>query len=140
MKPRIFIGSSTEGLDVAHVIQAQLNNDFECILWNDGEVFGEGTSYLDSLLKAASMFDFGILVATKDDTTDKPMKRFNVPRDNVIFEFGLFIGRLGKNRTFVIQEQGLELPSDLLGNQISDFEKENNPSESVSLKKVTERF
>jgi len=140
MKPRIFIGSSTEGLDIANYILSEMKNDFECILWNDGEVFGENTSYLDSLLKAASMFDFGILLATKDDKTFKRLKHFDVPRDNIVFEFGLFIGRLGKNRAFVIQENGLELPSDLLGNQISSFEKENDFTHSKSLKNVIERL
>jgi len=140
MKPRIFIGSSSEGLEVAYVIQNQLKYDFECVLWNDGEVFGENTSYLDSLLKAASMFDFGILLATKDDKTDKRMKSFDVPRDNIIFEFGLFVGRLGKNRAFVLQEKGVELPSDLEGIHISSFEKQNDPAKSASLKKVIKRF
>ena len=51
---------------------------------------------LDSLLKAGSMFDFGILVATKDDKTKSRDKGFETPRDNVIFEFGLFMGRLGE--------------------------------------------
>jgi hypothetical protein len=140
MKPRIFIGSSTEGLDVARFIQAELNKDFECILWNDGEVFGDNDNYLVSLLKAASMFDFGILLATKDDKTEKREKSFDVPRDNVIFEFGIFIGRLGKNRAFVIQEKGIELPSDVLGNQISSFEKEGGPAQSASLRLVIDRF
>src|SRR4051794_16999646 len=125
MTTRIFIGSSTEGLKVAEYIKDKLNNDplnadpnnrvFECILWNDGEVFEKNTSYLDSLLKAACMFDFGILVATKDDKSVVRKKSFGTPRDNVIFEFGLFIGRIGPNRAFVIQEQDVKLPSDMAG-------------------------
>jgi len=140
MKPRIFIGSSTEGLQIAQIIKKRLNHNFDCVIWNDGEVFGENSSYLDSILKAASMFDFGILLATKDDKLDKRSKSFDVPRDNIIFEFGLFIGRLGKNRAFVINEKDVELPSDLLGNQISSFERENDPQNSISLKNTLDKF
>lgn len=140
MKPRIFIGSSSEGLAIAKFIQAELNKEFDCILWNDEVVFGANTSYLDSLLKAASMFDFGLLLATKDDKTDKRLKIFDVPRDNVIFEFGLFIGRIGKNRAFVLKEKEVELPSDLQGIHIESFERENDPSQSASLKRAIKKF
>jgi len=69
MKPRIFIGSSSEELASANNVKELLTKQYgyDCILWNDGEIFGLNVSYLDSLLKAGSMFDFGILIATKDD-------------------------------------------------------------------------
>lgn len=131
MTTRIFIGSSSEGLKVAQYIKEKLNNDplnadadnkvFECIMWNDGNVFEKNTSYLHSLLKAASMFDFGILVATKDDSATIREMTFDTPRDNVIFEFGLFIGRIGTNRAFVVQEQEAKLPSDLAGISVAQF-------------------
>jgi len=140
MKPRIFIGSSSEGLAIAKFIQAELNKEFDCILWNDGVVFGANTSYLDSLLKAASMFDFGLLLATKDDKTDKRLKIFDVPRDNVIFEFGLFIGRIGKNRAFVLKEKNVELPSDLEGIHIESFKRKDDASQSASLKVAINKF
>jgi hypothetical protein len=39
------------------------------------------------------------------------------PRDNAVFELGLFMGRLGRARTFVVRPSGnaLKLPSDLAG-------------------------
>ncbi len=143
MSIRIFIGSSTEGLRIAKYIQAVLNNDplnqnasnktFECILWNDGTVFQNNTSYLDSLLKAASMFDFGILLATKDDRSVMRQKGFKTPRDNVIFEFGLFIGRLGPNRAYVIQEKEAKLPSDMAGINVAQFTASKNLKTCTSL-------
>ncbi len=145
MTIRIFIGSSTEGIKIAEYIQHTLNSDplnndpsdktFECILWNDGQVFKQNTSYLDSLLKAASMFDFGILVATKDDKSVSRRKGFRMPRDNVIFEFGLFIGRLGINRAFILQEIEAKLPSDMAGITVAQFAATSNLKKSVSLNK-----
>lgn len=108
------------------------------MIWNDGPVFGLGVSYLDSLLKAGSMFDFGILVATKDDKTTSREKGFDTPRDNVVFEYGLFMGRLGKFRTLILSEAGAKLPSDISGIHISSYSGAENPAASDTLKKAIE--
>ncbi|MCU7616601.1 nucleotide-binding protein [Chryseobacterium sp. PBS4-4] len=122
MKTRIFIGSSSEGLDVAQYVKHRLiQADFESYLWTD-DIFKANNSVLETLLKEASLFDFGILVATKDDYTKKREKEFQTPRDNIIFEYGIFLGRLGTNRAFVIQEKGSELPSDMYGITVPRFE------------------
>jgi hypothetical protein len=139
MKARIFIGSSTEGLEIARYIKNQLDSKFECYLWTDN-IFKYNDSYLDTLLNEASLFDFGILVATKDDFSTVRDKDFETPRDNVIFEFGLFIGRLGKSHAFIIQENGTKLPSDMLGITVPQFESSNPVSDSESLNKEIERI
>ena len=138
MKPRVFIGSSSEGLLTAQYVKKKLKTDFDCVLWNDGPVFGLGVSYLDSLLKAGSMFDFGILVATKDDKTKSRDKRFDSPRDNVVFEFGLFMGRLGKFRTLILREKGAKLPSDIEGIHTSNYIGRKDPAKSETLNKELE--
>ena len=90
MKTRIFIGSSSEGLSVAQYVKHRLiQADFEAYLWTD-DIFKANNSVLETLLKEASLFDFGILVATKDDYTKKREKEFQTPRDNIIFEYGIF--------------------------------------------------
>src|SRR6185436_793142 len=134
MKPRIFIGSSTEGLKIAAFVKKTLENDFDCVIWNDGNVFGLGVAYLDSLLRAGSMFDFGILVATKDDKTTSRKKESDSPRDNVVFEFGLFMGRLGKFRTLILLEEDAKLPSDMKGIHISEYSRNKNGTATASLK------
>ena len=135
MKPRIFIGSSSEGLTSAMPVHKLLSGmGYDATIWNDGEVFGFNISYLDSLLKAGSMFDFGILVATKDDLANVRQNEYKAPRDNVIFEFGLFMGRLGKFRTLILLEEGAKLPSDMEGIHILKFtasKKMGEPSESL---------
>ncbi len=132
MKTRIFIGSSSEGLKVANHVKNYLSQDFECYIWND-TTFKYNNSFLDTLLKEASLFDFGVLIATKDDYSVSRNKPFEVPRDNILFEFGLFLGRLGPSRAFVMQEDGAKLPSDLLGISIPSFNIQSGLSKSKSL-------
>ncbi|WP_026714128.1 CBASS system CD-NTase-associated NAD(+) hydrolase Cap12 [Flavobacterium daejeonense] len=139
MKTRIFIGSSKEGLEIAEYIKLQLGTKYECYLWTD-DIFKFNESFLYTLLKEASLFDFGILVATKDDLSTIRDKSFDTPRDNVIFEFGLFLGRLGPSRAFVIQESGAKLPTDLLGITVPQFEKTIPLANSTSLNNEIERI
>ncbi len=139
MKTRIFIGSSKEGLEIAKYIKSQLGIKYECYLWTD-DIFKFNESFLYTLLKEASLFDFGILVATKDDFSTIRDKSFDTPRDNVIFEFGLFLGRLGSSRAFVIQESGAKLPTDLLGITVPQFEKAIPLSNSTTLNNEIKRI
>lgn len=132
MKPRIFIGSSKEGLEVANFIKANLSVKFECSIWTD-DVFKYNDSFFETLIREACLFDYGILIATKDDFTQSRDKAFDSPRDNVVFEFGLFLGAMGTNRAFLIQEYGAKLPSDLLGITIPSFNRDSNLQNSEGL-------
>lgn len=139
MKPRVFIGSSVEGLNIAEFVKFELSKDFECYLWTD-EIFKYNDSFLQTLLHEASLFDYGILIATKDDSATIRKVEFETPRDNIIFEFGLFLGRLGAMNAFVIQEKGTKLPSDLLGVTVPQFEKADPINASSTLKSEIERI
>ena len=117
MKPRIFVGSSSESLPIANEIHATLQYDAEVTVW-DQDIFNLSNSTLEDLQKALSEADFGIFVLSADDISIIRNKNHLVVRDNVIFELGMFIGRLGKNRVFFLipqNESRLHLPSDLLG-------------------------
>jgi predicted nucleotide-binding protein len=61
--------------------------------------------------------DFAALVLTADDMTVSRGKAKPSPRDNVIFELGLFMGALGRERVFILKPKGIDvrIPSDLLG-------------------------
>lgn len=115
-KPRVFIGSSSEALAVAQAIHANLEHQCFCEIWTHG-VFGINKLPLESLLSVASHTDYAIIVFHPDDFVTTRGKRKNTPRDNVIFELGLFIGRLGKDRTCFVQPRGIDIkiPSDLVG-------------------------
>jgi predicted nucleotide-binding protein len=115
-KYRMFIGSSTEGLSVANHIQALLQHDGEVEVWNQGTVFGLGTATLEALEAAVLTYDFGIFVFTPVDELHTRGLVKQVARDNVVFELGLFIGKLTRKRAFVVQPRnGLTVPSDLAG-------------------------
>nr|MBC8361625.1 nucleotide-binding protein [Candidatus Desulfatibia profunda] len=122
MKPKVFIGSSTEGLEVARGIELQLEHDAEVTVWKDG-VFGLGRGTLESLVLALDEFDFAILVLTADDMIISRDEKIQSPRDNILLELGMFIGRLGRERTFIVfnRDKDLKLPSDLAGVTMADY-------------------
>jgi predicted nucleotide-binding protein len=61
--------------------------------------------------------DFAVLVAGPDDWVYSKERERLAPRDNVIFELGLFMGALTRDRTYIVQPRDidLKLPTDLLG-------------------------
>jgi Predicted nucleotide-binding protein containing TIR-like domain len=115
-KPALFVGSSSEGLDFARAVRALLDEDAEVTLWKEG-LFDVGSTFIDSLIKALPRFDFAVLMLTADDLLTSREVTTLGPRDNVLFELGLFMGRLGRERTFVVRPRGdqIKIPSDLAG-------------------------
>jgi hypothetical protein len=117
IKPRLFIGSSVEGLKVAYAIQKELEYDSDPTVWKQG-IFKPGSFPLTSLINAINNSDFAIFVFTSDDIAIIREKKISVIRDNIIFEFGLFVGGLGKDRVFFVKPRNaskLHLPTDLAG-------------------------
>ncbi len=124
-KPRVFIGSSaSKGLDIARAIQSELQHDYFVDVWNQNTVFGLGTATIEALEEAVVTYDYGIFVFTPDDEIIHQDKETHVPRDNVIFELGLFIGKLSRFRAFAIRPRGTELqiPSDLKGMTVAEYD------------------
>ena len=121
--PVVFIGSSSEGKEVANAVQLILDKDKVCepIVWD--VVFAPGSVTLEALVSQISKFDFAILIFTPDDLIKSRGTRAQVPRDNVLIELGLFIGRLGRHRTFVAFEDAskMKLPTDLAGVTLIPF-------------------
>ena len=106
--PSVFIGSSTEGLLVAREVELQFQQVAHTTIWKDG-VFGPGSGYLESLMNALEQFDFAVMVLSPDDLIESRNESYASPRDNVIFELGLFMGRLGRSRTFIVHERNVNL-------------------------------
>lgn len=118
--PRVFLGSSTEGREAARYLQSELERlgDCEVTCW-DQDIFRLSGYALESLEEAAASADFAVLLATPDDSVVVRTVESAAPRDNVIFELGLFVGQLGRHRTYLVTNsdpnQGMRLPSDLAG-------------------------
>lgn len=115
-KPKLFIGSSVEGLNIAYALQENLKFVSESTVWDQG-VFNLSESSLESLINVLEASDFGVFVFTPDDYIKIRGKKDLAVRDNVLFELGLFVGRLGRSRAFIVIPDNKEfhLPTDLIG-------------------------
>ena len=115
--PRLFVGSSREALPLLQAITDGLADDEILVTpWTDG-VFGPSQYPLESLEAQLEAADFAALLVAPDDIVISRSIELSAPRDNVIFELGLFMGMLRRRRVFLISPRGVDLkiPSDLLG-------------------------
>jgi hypothetical protein len=117
MKPRIFLGSSGKQAKLIQALTRGLADVAEIEPWTS--VFNPGVSTLDRLVELTHDVDFAAFVFAQDDWTsnasDPAAPGQASPRDNVVFEAGLFGGALGMRRTFILHARGAKLPTDLLG-------------------------
>ncbi len=120
-KPRIFLGSSGKQVKLLQALTRGLQDVAQVEPWTTA--LTPGTSTLDRLVELAHAVDFAALVFAKDDWTSAagpaaslpPEGGQESPRDNVVFEAGLFGGVLGMRRTFIVHSRDSKMPTDLLG-------------------------
>src|ERR671911_2790415 len=119
-RPRIFLGSSGKQEKLLQALARGLEDVAQVEPWTTS--FNPGTTTLERLLELTREVDFAAFVFARDDwTTNSPpasdasQSGQASPRDNVVFEAGLFGGVLGMRRTFILHAHGSKLPSDLLG-------------------------
>ena len=117
------IGCSTESLRVADAVQQGLSDVAELTLWSQG-VFKPSQTTIENLEQALDKYDFAIFVLSADDTTTVRNEEAASIRDNVVLEVGLFMGRMGRDRCFMLRPHGEQsrVPSDLLGVQYLDYD------------------
>jgi predicted nucleotide-binding protein len=101
-KPKIFVGSSLEGINIARKIQTELSGDFEVVIWNQGIFDKLGLSFLEILEETVVCYDYGIFIFTPDDKIHSRGETKTITRDNVIFELGMFVGRLTRRKAFLV--------------------------------------
>jgi CRP/FNR family cyclic AMP-dependent transcriptional regulator len=116
-KPFLFIGSSVESLPIAREIQSGLSHAPVLATVRTDGVFRASRTSIENLVTTVAKSDFALLVLTPDDTVTSRDETKAVPRDNCIFELGLFMGALGRDRTLIVKPRGedIKMPSDLLG-------------------------
>src|SRR6188472_1253496 len=120
MKPRIFLGSSGQQEKLLGALTRGLQDIADVEPWTT--VFNPGVNTLDRLVELTREVDFAAFVFAQDDWTSptsgdpaKAVPGMASPRDNVVFEAGLFGGALGMRRTFILHATDAKLPTDLLG-------------------------
>ena len=128
-KPRIFLGSSGQQAELLEAITLGLEDVADVEPWTT--TFNPGRSTLDRLVELSGEVDFAAFVFAQDDwtTTDTTQPGEASPRDNVVFEAGLFGGALGIRRTFILHANGSKLPTDLLGLTTVRYDPATGPAE-----------
>ena len=119
-KPCIFLGSSGKQKKLLDALTRGLEDVAHVEPWTT--TFNPGTTTLERLMELCHEVDFAAFVFAQDDWTSNTLEASAPagsaqasPRDNVVFEAGLFGGVLGMRRTFILHAKGAKLPSDLLG-------------------------
>jgi len=132
--PRIFLGSSAQQEKLLQALTRGLSDIAHVEPWTTS--FMPGTSALDRLLELTREVDFAAFIFAQDDWTasnpsasSQPGPGQASPRDNVVFEAGLFGGTLGMRRTIILHANGAKLPSDLLGLTCVRYDGALTPSE-----------
>ena len=133
-KPRIFLGSSKQQETLLQALTRGLGDIAHVEPWTTS--FTPGTSALERLVELTREVDFAAFVFAQDDWTtsslsapSQPGSGQASPRDNVVFEAGLFGGTLGMRRTFILHAHGAKLPTDLLGLTCVRYDAALTPSE-----------
>lgn len=114
---RVFIGSTREALKLAEALQVELGkHSVAAYPWTQG-IFTPGSTNIEALETELRRADFAALLLSPDDEVTSRGATSSAPRDNLLYELGLFTGAIGRHRAIMIQPRGVDLkiPSDLLG-------------------------
>ena len=127
---RIFIASSSENLHVVHALCAVLGRTRKKTFRIDPAAWDQGTfklsaTYIESLEEEMDKADLSVLVLTPNDVTRIRDEEVLTPRDNALLELGLFMGRLHRERCYMLYERDdkPKLPTDLLGVGAATYQK-----------------
>ncbi len=117
-KPKIFLGSSFEALPIVKKAASRLRDHFEVCEW-DNDVFENGKVTINVLIERAAEFDYALMLFMPDDILLSKGRKYGVTRDNVIFETGIFMRVLGKQRVAIVigdltSEQNKKIPTRFL--------------------------
>lgn len=130
LKPRLFVGSSNEAIDIVYALQDLLQDDADVVPWKHAD-FELSKTFIENVENELEESDFGAFIFSGDDEIISREEHSLGVRDNVLLEFGLFVGALGRSRTFIVapSEYGksIKVASDLLGITVAPYK--NKPSD-----------
>lgn len=130
-KPSVFIGSSSEARDVLNRLVISMSPYFEPRPWTT--IFTPGWTALDVLAAELGDLHACLLVFAKDDSREFRGDRVEAARDNVVLEYGFFVSQLGAQRVWILEEEGVGLPSDVLGLTTFSFSRESDAALRASI-------
>ncbi len=93
-----------ESVHIAERLKESIESEFPKLgikIWTETE-WGHMGSALESLQVYIDEFYYAIFIGYPDDISLVRGQLYFSPRDNVLFEFGLFLSRLGTGRTFLL--------------------------------------
>jgi predicted nucleotide-binding protein len=130
-RPRLFVACSKERLPIAEHIQAAMRFvHADVVLWTNN-VFVPGHGTLEDLLREVDAADFAVVIAHPDDVVLARDELSMAPRDNVVFELGMAMGALGRERALILRPMGdVRLPSDLLG--VTTIQYQDGPAATLA--------
>lgn len=117
----IFMGSSVEAKDYMEEIASKLEDlGTEPLLWSatGKNIFIPGTNTIDALIAITKRVQAAVFIFNEDDkiwNETSALESSNTVRDNVLFEYGLFMGALSKENVCFICKGKPKLASDLKG-------------------------
>ena len=115
-RARVFVGCSADSVQDAKMIALFLQNAFSVEPWWDN-VRRPSHHFLEDLEGALSRCDLAVLVATPGEIEGESGQSFVTLRDSLLVQYGVFVGRLGRKRVFVVATNPVDmrLPADLSG-------------------------
>ncbi|MFZ0509497.1 MAG: TIR domain-containing protein [Methylocella sp.] len=139
--PKLFIISSSEARPIAHGVRAGLEHDVFSQVWDDG-VFFAGGYPLEALELQVAEADFAVAIAEADDVIESRSVKAPTVRDNVLFELGLFMGKLTRYRAILVHPKmtDLKLPSDLQGLTLVSYEPGDDATLAARLTPVCDQI
>lgn len=140
-KPRIFIASASKQDKIVQKLVIELAREFDVTPWYNAFPAGELT--MQALVKFRDTYDAALCVFGKDDqlirdgaaVSDSPAP---ISRDNVVLEFGLFLGAFGPRRVLVIAERGVKIPTDLSALTVLYFDGDSEQVRDAQLSQHSE--
>jgi predicted nucleotide-binding protein len=118
-RPTIFVGGLLSNADLALAIQQGLDDVAEVTVFTQG-VSRLSASLLDSLVEALDHSDCAVFVFPEEHNSS-----VSAEYRDALFQFGIMVGHLGCERTFVVAPMGMAnkvIPSALLGICVAEYD------------------
>jgi len=133
---RVFIASAGEAKsNLDAVVKLLKDYDVEPQPWTKDGSFRPNRQAMGELYRQSQQLDFAIVLTTQDDFEESRGELKFQARDNVWLEYGLFLGALGMDRTFILLEadQDMKMPSDTTGITVFPFRDPVSMSKQIDI-------